>query len=116
MRGQSTLPMDVVDVELLSDIIEHFLGENRASANELQEQRETVADGFNPSYSNNDADLIIEDLERVEKRTEGRDLLVEDCTDYTPQSEAEASFLDLQVHGYVQMKRQYFEECHNPHQ
>lgn len=114
MRGQSTLPMDKVDVHLLSDIIEHFLGNNRRSAELIRSEEETVSNNHNPSFPNEDATTIIEDLTRVVQRA-SESLEVSECTEYDPQSDVEADFLDLTVHGYVSMKRDYFEECHNPH-
>lgn len=114
MRGQSTLPMDEIDVHLLSDIIEHFLGDGRASAAVIREERETVSNGHNPSFENEDATAIIEDLTRIVQRA-SNSLEVSECTEYEPSSDVEADFLELTVTGYVEMKRDYFEECHNPH-
>lgn len=114
MRGQSTLPMDEVDVHLLSDIIEHFLGDGRESAEKIRSESDTVANNHNPSFQNEDATRIIEDLTLVVQRA-SESLEVSECTEYDPESDVESDFLDLTVQGYVSMKRDYFEECHNPH-
>lgn len=113
MRGKSTLPMDSIDVELLIDIIEHFFGDGQYTAEVIRGKRDTVAKNHNPGFDNNDADDIIADLRRIVERTDGRALLVDECTSYDPESSAEEEFLELEVNWYVDMRRQYFEECHN---
>lgn len=114
MRNKSSFPMDEVDVHLLTDIIEHFLGEGRESAEAIDGELETVQDGYNPSFQNDVAESIIDDLSRIVDRAPP-EMDVADVSDYDPESDAEANFLDLDVKGYVKMRRDYFEECHDPY-
>lgn len=114
MYDKSSFPMDTVDVYVLPDIIRYVLGDNRLSASLIEDETETVEDGFNPAFDNDDAALIIEDLTQVCTRV-GDDLTVADCTSFTPTDSVEEDFVDLSVSGYVGMKRDYFDECHDPY-
>ena len=114
MRGNTTLPMDEIDMILLSDVIEHFFGDNRTSAIKIREKKEKISTPHPPSFANEIADMIIEDLDKIVTRA-NEELLVNSCTDYTPETDAEKSFLDLTVHGYIEMKRDYFKECRSPY-
>lgn len=111
MRDNSTFPMEEVDVHLLSDILEHFLGEDRNSTQSIRDELETVQDGYNPSFERDMAEDIIDDLSRIVERAPS-EMFVEDVTEYEPQSDAAADFLDLSVKSYVKTRRDYFQECH----
>lgn len=106
--------MDKVDVYVLPDIIRYVLGDSRKSARLIKDETDTVEDGFNPSFENEDAERIISDLTQVCNRvSDGR--TVADCTSFTPTDSVEEDFVSLSVAGYVSMKRDYFDECHDPY-
>lgn len=109
MYDEYTFPMEEIEAKAMVDILSHFVGDDSASVVALQNKMTAVKNGYNPAFDSEDAENIVDDLQKA-LQLAAPDSEVGDFTDYEPTSDAEVSYLEQGVKGFLDFKRKYYEE------